>query len=107
MADPRWCTTCNTYHYGAGACWPEWDVWCLERGDERGDSRAILATSAENAAERWAERDDSGGDYTIVGGETVTVCVARVGEERVQRYRVSGEAVPEYTAREVEEDDDA
>jgi hypothetical protein len=79
-------------------------VWCLDDEETENDARTIEAYDAETAAETWAERDDyQSAEYRIVGGTDVTVCV-KDEEGTVLRFRLSGESVPSYTAREVEPD---
>lgn len=76
-------------------------VWCPERGQEKGDGMLIRAHSAESAAVKWAERDDAeSADYLIVRGNDATVLVAedRDGAPE-QRFTVSGESCPVYRAR--------
>jgi hypothetical protein len=78
----------------------EYRVWCPERGQNSSDARRIEAFDAEEAAELWAERDDrNSAEYSIVAGEDVVVCV-RCPDGKVSRWRVSGESVPNYIARE-------
>lgn len=78
---------------------PEYDVWCPERGQTEDDARTIQAILPRVAACRWAERDDAeSGDYSIVGGNPVDLCVRQSGSPTVERFCVNGEAVPEYFA---------
>jgi hypothetical protein len=107
MYSLQWCKDCVTHHYNGAKCYPLWEVWRSEDGYEetRDDARKIRGYDAESAVERWAEEDDCGGDYCIVGGSPATVCVALEGSDEVARYYVSGETVPSYSATELEVDD--
>ena len=59
---------------------------------------------AEMAATEWAEKNDrDSAEYHIVGGHDATVNVRDLETDEVTRYTVSGEAVPQYTAREITE----
>ena len=78
-----------------------WWVWCPERDQCKEDGKRVVATYAEAAAVKWAERDDAdSADYSIVGGNDATVMVAedRDGAPE-QRFTVSGESCPVYRAR--------
>ena len=79
---------------------PIWLVWRPENGDEEDDARRVMASDAEQAAEDYAERDDSdSAEYGIVGGSPATVCVRAEAGGEVETFVVSGEAVPHYSAR--------
>lgn len=60
----------------------------------------IYAHRHEDAAEQYGEDYDCGGDYTIVGGDEITVKVRKVGEDEWKTFTVSGESVPQYNATE-------
>ena len=78
-----------------------WRVWCPDRGQDKEDGMRIVATYAEAAAVKWAERDDAeSADYMIVRGNDATVLVAedRDGAPE-QSFTVSGESCPVYRAR--------
>ncbi len=80
---------------------PVWLVWRPEQDETEGDARGIEAWDAEQAAEDWAEHDDQGGDYTIVGGDSATLSVRPRDDASapVEVFVVSGETVPQYSAR--------
>jgi hypothetical protein len=81
-------------------CPPIWYVWCPEDGEERGDARKIFATDPDDAAEKWAELDDSeSSEYRIVGGRDIHVCVQKDGLDVVHDFVVEGESVPQYNAK--------
>lgn len=73
-------------------------VWREDTQDETCGT-AIEAPCGYDAAERWAKGYDvSTGEYPIIGGEEVIVCVKRTKCGTVERYRVIGQSVPVYTA---------
>jgi hypothetical protein len=78
----------------------EFRVWREDEGDF--DAWSTTADTAEWAAEEWAEHEDwSSAEYDIVSGrDEPVVCVRDVGTGEVTRWRVSGEAIPSYSARE-------
>ena len=105
------CSRCGDFHWSDNACQPAWSVWCPEHLGHEGpeDGKRVHAVGPEYAAEKWAERQDSESlEYSIVGGESVVVHVVPYGEPEAQpkTYMVSGEPVPTYSAREVDDDDD-
>lgn len=74
-------------------------VWSDDETDD--DAREVRAADAEEAAEDYAEWDDmNSAEYTILKGSEVTVNVCPKGGGETVRFVVSGEAVPQYTARE-------
>jgi hypothetical protein len=80
-------------------CPPSWEVWA--EGEERSHAGVIYANTAERAVEKWAEREDSYGGYEIVGGDAVTVSVAKYDQKIPEQFTVTGEAVPQYRAERV------
>jgi len=102
----NWCTKCGAFIFleDAHRCDPQWCVWNPEHDPGHEHARPIHALNAEFAAEKWAEQEDGGGDYTIVSGSPEVVHVKPWGEDGpVQRFRVSGEMVAQYSADEIEE----
>lgn len=99
------CSTCGEWGFvRSHRCPPRWEVYCPSQGDEPDDARDIFGSSAEEAVEKWAERHDSGGDYTIVGGSEETVMVRKAdSEDPWVAFVVTGETVPEYHAHRKEE----
>lgn len=76
----------------------EFEVWNEDSPDE---VSTIKALDAEHAAEEWAEADDSNSaEYAIVSQRSEPVLSVKDGEGKIRRFKVSGEAVPSYTARE-------
>lgn len=69
--------------------------------DEHDNYRTIVAHDAEQAAERYAERDDwDSAEYSVVGGSPMTVQVI-APDGTITRWLVTGETVAVYSAREV------
>ncbi|WP_142501292.1 hypothetical protein [Klebsiella sp. 2680] len=80
-------------------------VWCPENGEEREDAREFEAHDASDAAQVWAEHDDSwSADYQIVSGISQPVVCVALGDGPVERFRVSGECVAQYYASPVSEE---
>ena len=82
-------------------CPPAYDV--IDEDGGYGDDAwqwacKIFARDPESAAEKWADQHDCEGDYTIIRGTEAVVSV-RDEQGNVTRWIVSGESVPEYTAR--------
>ncbi len=103
-----WCDRCKEYMIWpeSHTCPPTWLVWCPEMDSSRDDAKEIRASDAENAAKRWARDFDSNGDYDIVRGAEYVVHVGTLDEdEKVQKFTVRGETVPEYYAEAVDDDD--
>lgn len=80
----------------------KFDVWCPDRDSGPEDARVFEAMYAELAATQWAYREDeSSGDYWIVGGQGVRVCVRAHGDEDVHEFLVVGWIERAYSARAV------
>lgn len=80
---------------------PVWLCWEPDQGGTEEDAHEVEAYDAEQAAEDYAEWSDiNSADYTILRGSGATICVrGREPGAPVERYVVTGETVPEYTAR--------
>lgn len=63
----------------------------------------IYARDPETAAEKWADENDCNGDYTIIRGNEAKISV-RAADGTITRWIVTGESVPEYTARSADDD---
>jgi len=75
-------------------CWKK-DVETIE------DAECFEAVDAAEAAEMWAEHSDkSSAEYGVIGGGEVVVTVSQRGF-RARTFRVGGELVESYVAREV------
>ena len=92
-----------------------WKVW---REDETEEDAGEFAAKGENwwdrsiptaefAAEAWAEDDDSSSaEYSIVAQRDEPVVVVRdmkTGE--ITRWKVTGESVPQYSAKRLESEE--
>ena len=74
-------------------------VWCPELGSGPEDARTVDAVCHEEAACKWARREDAeSADYWIVGGDGTTVVVRETGGDE-KTLRVTGEPDIHYAAR--------
>ena len=103
------CEICGGYYIcekDEHTCLPLWEVAIEEDGDEPYWS-SVYASLPEIAAEKYADENDCVGDYTIVSagdsGTTVVLVRRAIPGASVRRFHVIGEAVPQYTVRELEE----
>lgn len=64
------------------------------------DSKSFKAFDAEAAARDYAEHYDTGGDYSLLNGDTIEIEVVGPGGEKT-KFRCSGETVPSYSAKEI------
>lgn len=97
---PR-CPKCDKFLFfdaDRHACPPLWEVASAEDMEDESAWRSIYALDDEQAAENWAGRYDSEGDYTIVNGSPHKVAVRRHGDSEVAIFEVHGETVAEYHA---------
>jgi len=98
-----WCVKCAAYHGDRHS--PIFEVWDTD-GAELPDFEPyiveVYATHAEDAAEKWAEREDwNSAEYSIVKGDSSpTIAVREKGTETIVFYIVTGESVPNYMAEE-------
>lgn len=96
MSDFVECKRCHEWNWAPCRCKP-YEIAQAWRGKvDEGDWRSVWGKEPEDLVERWAERYDSNGDYTIVGGSEQEVWV-RDGDD-VTKWTVRGETVPEYHA---------
>lgn len=82
----------------------QYRVWCPDNDESFGDGTRIEAMDPEEAAERWAEHEDSSSaEYSIVAQNSrpIVYVQAADGTGSVTHWRVSGETVPAYYACEV------
>lgn len=96
------CSKCGEYDFtDRHRCLPGFLVWHKEEGEEE-FARKVHALDMCDAAEQWAERDDSeSADYLIVSGQDARVAVKDMETGAVGIFIVSGESVPSYSANEV------
>ena len=85
-------------------CPPAYLVWCPEHDELEVDAKPIRANDAEEAVTEWADQYDvRTAEYPIVGGRDEPTVHARAPDGTVTRWQVTGESVPHYSARELEE----
>lgn len=103
------CSTCGEWVFSKyHKCQPIWLVAIVE-GEELpkdDDYCEVRASDAEEAAEKAAEEDDSNsGEYSILKHyDTQYVAwVKAAADAKPKRFKVTGEAVPQYHAEEIEE----
>jgi len=111
MTDSSWCPKCGVYIFtykGAGPhhCLPQFQVYCDE-WNSIDDPCSVYANTAQDAAEKFADRYDADGDYTVVSGTNIKVKVWKLGEEHSAGtwFEVGGAPVAQYNAREMDYDD--
>ena len=96
------CSTCKKNVWGQHKCHQQWLVWNPDQSETVEDAKPIYAMDALSAAEDWAEQDDNSADYCIAKGQPATVCVQRVPDGPVEKFRVSGECQAVYMAEPIE-----
>ena len=109
MSESNWCKKCGVFIFRSDnrehECNPKWDVWgediCRE---ERADAIEVYAIEGQYAAEGGVEKDEreSGDGYSVAEGTIVRVFVSQDGSNEIKQFTVSGEVVPQYSAREME-----
>lgn len=87
-------------------CDPVWFVAIVE-GEEQpedDDYREVRAADAEEAAAKGAEEEDSdSAEYSVLKGNGDYVAwVKAAADAKPRRFKVTGEAVPQYYAEEIE-----
>lgn len=85
-------------------------VWNPGEGETEQDGDTITGDGASDAAELWAEdTDERDSEFPIADGDVHPIVHVRHvdGPEKgkIERFRVSGEFVPTYTARSLDEPD--
>jgi len=95
------CQICNEYGWSdKHVCPPTWD--CYE-ADDPGARRTVYASSAEYAAEKYAEQHDPELEYQIMKDSTEsneeTEIVVVSTDDVEERFLVSAEIVYQYSAR--------
>ncbi len=88
-----WCPKCEEYTVDLRfhQCPPTWLVRLPSYHDDGFDE--VLADNAEQAAQKFAEQYDQGGDYNVVGGSPIDVFVSGPNGEDEKKFHVEGEAV--------------
>jgi hypothetical protein len=100
------CKTCrellDPYETQYHRCRPQWRVW--SDGDDETLAVTIRAVDAEDAAEKWAARNDEESEITDRWedeGLTTTVYVRALEGGPVRKFEAHGEMAPTYHAQEV------
>lgn len=100
------CSRCQKYTFNPCGCErfevaSDWSpaVAPFTKQPGEGDWSEQYATDAEEAAEKFAERSDCEGDYTIIRRGSGEIWV-RDAEGAVTRWSIHAEAVPTYSANE-------
>jgi hypothetical protein len=103
------CPMCAEWIYWKGhKCKPVWLVAIVE-GEEQpqdDDYSKIRASDEEEAAKKAAEEDDSNSaEYSILKhyDGMYVAWVKAAADAKPKRFKVTGEAVPQYYAEEIEE----
>ena len=102
------CPTCGEWVFSKyHKCDPVWFVVIVEGEEQPADDdyREVRAVDEEEAAEKGAEEDDcNSADYEIMKGYGDYVAwVKAAADAKPKRFKVTGEAVPQYHAEEIEE----
>lgn len=102
------CRACGEYDFtDRHKCKPKWEVAMEAKKGEVPDESEwaeIYAIDQETAAEKYADQYDcESAEYAIVsagsGGETIVLSRDPATPEKITRWHVIGEAVPQYHAR--------
>lgn len=109
--DFRRCTICREHGWfgnkimGEHVCKPIWECQPEWYSDPE-DWTPVHAADAESAAEKYAERYDQDGEYSIVGGHMrgdVVIRTRKPGDDVFERWDIEAEAVPTYRATKLED----
>lgn len=110
MSDIEWCKTCggiiwhDMKYQPPHVCPPLFEVWCPEEDGKPEFANKVRARDHEEAAEKWAEQDDDYDTPRIAMEDwTPVVCVRKLDDDTVKRFKVTGEFVREYRAEEATE----
>lgn len=104
------CRDCGEYGFiGASfmqhRCKPAWE--CRMAWEDDDCWTKVHGLDAEEAAKKCAEMyDRDGGEYAIVGNRMsgdVIVLVRKPGSEKIERWSIEAEAVPQYRAYRADE----
>lgn len=89
---------CDAHYILTHSCPPMWEARIFETKWEN-DWVEVRARDAEQAATKFAEQYDQGGDYDIIqrGGDEIEV--RKSGDDKIVMVDVSAESVPHYYGR--------
>jgi len=101
MADYGVCADCGKIGWLPHRC-AEWE-WRSDASHSKDDWSSVRARDAEEAAEKAAEKYDQDGDYYLMrnGGDAVTVEIRDPKTLMVSLWKVHGEAIPTYYAKQI------
>ncbi len=102
------CPTCAEWTFSKfHKCKPVWLVALVEGEEQPADDDycELRAIDAEEAAAKGVEEDDSNSaEYSVLKDHGDYVAwVKAVADAKPKRFKVTGEAVPQYHAEEIEE----
>lgn len=98
------CPICHQWKFSNHhTCPPLWEVREVT-ADSNEDWHNIRAWEASGAAEKYADDYDCHGDYTIIRGTSIKVDVRAFASDKIERFEVTGESVPSYTAERILEE---
>jgi len=92
------------YPHKEHTCPPAWRVYEPENDPGMVEPYKIYARDPEEAAEKWADQHDSDYDYEILeaGADGPGMVLAVDTQDGKKWFKVTGEAVPQYSAEEME-----
>lgn len=101
------CPTCEEWVFSKfHKCKPIWLVAIVEGEEQPADDdySEVRASDEEDAAEKAVEEDDSNSaEYSVLkGNDDYVAWVKAVADAKPKRFKVTGEAVPQYYAEEIE-----
>ena len=102
------CLTCGEWIFSKyHKCDPIWLVAIVEGEEQPADDDycEVRAADEEEAAEKGAEEDDSNSaEYSVLKGWGAYVAwVKAAADAKPKRFKITGEAVPQYHAEEIDE----
>ena len=93
------CKVCGEYYFSSiHTCQPRWEVFCEDWNDED-NPKAIFARTPEGAAVKFMEINFSNLDYP----DEEEVSVRKGPEDEWQRFTVTVETVPSFSATKMED----
>lgn len=96
MSDFKKCPTCQKHDFlSRHKCAPAWEARVFGDGDEWNE---VHGWDAEDAAAKFAEQYDEGGDYDIIRRGSAEIEVRKQGDEAITLVDISAESVPQYSA---------
>jgi len=101
MSDFKRCKICGEYGWlDTHKCQQAWDAVTSDYDPKYEDVERVYAGSGKEAAEKCLGEHHSDWDYP----EELEMWVRKVGETKWEKYMVTVEPVPEFTATPIKED---